>query len=166
MVFDPRLPSFKLPTINLPSSARRVLSVPHTETQPSITPSSNRELLSLGMFVFGMDTMAYNELERRMDWRHAKSERFGARAAAQYVGPGEDMVTLSGQLVPEIAGSYASIDRLIEMAGSADSWPLIDGNGNIWGEYRIIAVDQRQRNIMAGGFARATDFAVDLERAD
>lgn len=166
MVFDPRLPSFKLPTVTLPSQVRSALSVPRTETQPSITPLSNRELLSLGMFVFGMDTMAYNELERRMDWRHAKSERFGARDAAQYVGPGEDTVTLSGQLVPEIAGNYASIDRLVEMAGSADSWPLIDGKGAIWGEYRILAIDQRQRNIMAGGFARATDFAVDLERAD
>lgn len=171
MVFDPRLPSFKLPTVrlptvNLPSPVRRGISVIRTETQPSIAPASNRELLSLGMFVFGMDTMAYSELQRRMDWRHAKSERFGARAAAQYVGPGEDTVTLTGLLVPEIAGSYASIDRLIEMAGSADSWPLIDGKGNIWGEYRILAIDQRQQNIMAGGFARTTDFAVDLERAD
>ncbi|MEW4466292.1 phage tail protein [Parasphingorhabdus sp. JC815] len=125
-----------------------------------------RELLSLGMFVFGMDSLAYSEMERRIDWRHALSERFGARPASQFVGPGADTITLSGMLVPEIAGSYGAIDRLIEMAGTGDHWPLVDGSGKVLGEFRIIAVDQRQKAIMAGGFARATDFAVDLERAD
>ena len=48
-------------------------------------------LMSLGMFVFSLPTLAHDELQRRMDWRHArKPKRLGrvyasegaARAAA------------------------------------------------------------------------------------
>ena len=127
---------------------------------------SDTTLLSLGMFVFSMDTLAFSELQRRTDWRHGKSERHGERPASQYLGPGEDKVTLSGTLVPEIAGTYSSLNRLREMASSGDAWPLVDGAGTVIGSYRIMAVDERQSVHVAGGYARKIDFAVDLDRAD
>lgn len=133
---------------------------------PELAAASSRELLTLGMFIFGMDTLAFSELQRMKGWRHATSERFGARAASQYVGPGEDNITLSGVLVPEIAGSYGAIDRLVEMADTGDNWPLVDGSGNVLGNYRIVKVDQRHQVIMAGGKPRKIDFAIDLERHD
>ena len=37
-------------------------------------------LLTLGMFLFGMGTMAYSDLQRRTGWRHAATERFMDRA--------------------------------------------------------------------------------------
>ena len=47
------------------------------------------QLLTLGMFIFGMDTLAYSELQRRITWRHEASERFGARPAVQFAGADE-----------------------------------------------------------------------------
>ena len=126
----------------------------------------NRVLLALGMFVFGLDTLAFEEFQRRRDWRHASTERFGARPASQFVGPGMDTVTLSGLLIPEIAGSFGAIDRLEEMAGTGENWPLVDGFGRIWGDYRIVALDITGSSILAGGIARVTDFTVNLERVD
>lgn len=123
-------------------------------------------LLALGMFTFGMDTLAYSEFQRRTDWRHGKADRHGARPASQYLGPGEDKVTLSGVLAPELAGKYSSIETLREMASSGDAWPLVDGAGTVLGTYRIMAVDERQAAHIPGGFARKIDFAVDLDRAD
>ena len=127
---------------------------------------ANSTLLSLGMFVFGLDTLAYSELQRRTDWRHGKSERHGARPVSQYLGPGEDKVSLSGTLVPEIAGTYSSLNRLREMASSGDAWPLVDGGGTVLGNFRIMAIDERQSAHVAGGYARKIDFAIDLDRAD
>lgn len=127
---------------------------------------SDRALLALGLFVFSMDSLPFSELQRRTDWRHAKNERHGARPASQFLGPGEDKVTLSGALVPEIAGSYSSLNRLREMAGSGDAWPLVDGAGTVLGTFRIIAVDERQSAHVAGGFARKIEFGIDLERVD
>lgn len=124
------------------------------------------KLLTLGLFVFGMDTLGYADFERRMAWRHSGSERHMARNASQYVGPGEDTITLSGQLVPGVTGTYGSLDRLIEMAETGDNWQLMDGMGRVLGRYRIVGLDQTHRHIMAGGLPRSIDFTLTLERAD
>lgn len=128
--------------------------------------SNQQALLALGLFVFAMDSLPFNELQRRTDWRHAKADRHGLRAASQFIGPGEDKVTITGTLVPEIAGSYSSIERLREMAASGDAWSLVDGAGNQLGMFRIMAVDERQTAHVPGGLARKIDFAIDLDRAD
>lgn len=131
---------------------------------------SDQPLLTLGLFVFSMASLPFTELQRRMDWRHAKTDRHGARAASQFVGPGEDTITLSGSLVPGQIGSgggtYSSLNRLREMANTGDAWPLIDGAGTVLGNFRILAVDDRQTGHVAGGFARMVEFVLDLERAD
>lgn len=130
------------------------------------TPLSPASLMTLGMFLFGMDSIPYQELQRRMSWRHEDSERFGRRAASQFAGPGDDDITIAGLIVPEVAGNYASIDMLIAMADTGDNWPLIDGAGFVLGQYRIMAIDQAHKSIMAGGLPRAIDFSMDLKRED
>lgn len=125
-----------------------------------------RTLMSFGLFVFGLETLAYDSYQRRRSWRHAATERFGARAARQYLGPGEDSVSLPGSLIPEIAGSYGAIERLAEMAATGDPQPLVDGAGRQWGEYVIVNLDETGQNIIAGGLARRIDFTIDLERVD
>lgn len=123
-----------------------------------------RTLMSWGLFVFGIDTLAYDEYQRRRSWRHAETERFGARPASQYVGPGDDDVTLLGSVIPEIAGSFGSLDTLAEMADTGDPQPLVDGLGDQWGVYKLVALDQSGKSIVAGGLARRVDFAIDLRR--
>ena len=95
-----------------------------------------------------------------------KTDGMGARAAAQYVGPGEDVVTIAGTLVPEIAGKFSAIDRIVEMADTGDSWPLMDGTGAILGTYRIETMEVQHIVIMAGGIPRIVDFSIDLKRMD
>jgi len=130
------------------------------------TALSPAHLLTLGMFVFGMDTMAYDELTRRITWRHAETERFGARPASQYVGPGEDAITINGLIVPEIAGSYSAIDTLIGMADTGDSFPLLDGLGRVLGNFRIDHFEDAHHGIMAGGIPRGRAFTIELARVD
>ncbi|MGE4323540.1 MAG: phage tail protein [Sphingobium sp.] len=129
-------------------------------------PLSPTSLMTLGMFLFGMDSIPYQDLQRRMSWRHEQSDRFGRRAASQFAGPGDDTITIAALIVPEIAGSYGSIDLLTEMAYSGDNWPLIDGLGWVLGHYRIEAIDTTHLGVMAGGVPRAMDFAMDLKRSD
>ncbi|KNH02629.1 Phage tail protein [Qipengyuania citrea LAMA 915] len=125
-----------------------------------------RELMTLGMFIFGMDSAAYQNLQRSREWRHATSERHGARDAAQFVGPGGETITLSGMIVPELGGRYAALEALAEMAATGDTWPLIDGRGRIFGNYRIVRLEEDQKHILAGGAARMVDFRIELHRGD
>lgn len=128
--------------------------------------TSSRELMTLGMFVFSMDSALYDTLTRSREWRHATAERFGARAAAQFVGPGADNIGLSGRIVPEIGGRYSALETLADMAATGDSYPLIDGLGRILGHYRIVRLDEDHGVIMAGGIPRNISFRLDLERSD
>lgn len=133
---------------------------------PNSATLSPAYLLTLGMFVFGMDTLAYDGLRRRTSWRHGTSERFGARPASQYLGPGEDNVSIAGRLMPEVAGSFSAIETIRTMADTGDDYPLVDGLGRVLGHFRIVALEQEQLVIMAGGLPRGIDFTIELERVD
>jgi phage protein U len=121
-------------------------------------------LMSLGMFPFEMGTLAYQELGRKSSWRHASSDRFGARPATQYLGPGDDDVSLSGAILPGFAGSFASLETLREMAGTGDAWPLVDGGGRVFGNYRIEGIGEGRSVFMDDGAARRGDFSIELKR--
>ena len=130
---------------------------------PLLSPAN---LMTLGMFIFGMDTIPYQDLQRRMFWRHEDSDRFGQRPAGQFAGPGEDSITIAGLVVPEVAGSYGAIERLVEMADTGDNWPLVDGMGRVLGHYRIDSIDLGHVGIMAGGLPRGQNFTMELRRVD
>lgn len=123
-------------------------------------------LAALGMFVFDTDSALFNELARQRSWRHARTERFGARAASQFLGPGDDHISLTGKLVPELAGSYSAIEKLVEMADAGEAYPLADGLGNILGQFTIDAMEEQHQNLIDTGRARTVDFRIDLQRVD
>lgn len=125
---------------------------------------SPAHLMSWGLFVFGMDTAPYEAFERTIAWRHADQERFGARSAPQFTGPGETNVTISGKVIPELGNKYTSIDTMTEMADTGASYPLMNGMGRVFGQYRMEKIREIYRDIMAGGIPRSIEFTIDLTR--
>ncbi len=123
-------------------------------------------LLALGMFLFEIGTLGPDELQRKTDWRHARSGRVGARDATQFVGPGDETISLSGAVYTEIADGRVSIDELREMADAGEAMPLVSGNGRVFGNYVITAIDERHAVMMADGTPRRIDFGIDLLRVD
>lgn len=121
-------------------------------------------LMALGLFVFERATLPFSELQHRSDWRHPRSERVGAAPVSQFLGPGGDDITLNGICVPEMGGSYASIETLREMAATGESWPLVEGTGRVLGNYCIIALDTQKKAFIDNGMPRKIDFAIDLQR--
>lgn len=121
-------------------------------------------LAAIGMFVFSSDTALFDGFDRERDWRHERTGRFGARAASQFVGPGDDAVRLSGRLVPEIAGSYSAMEVLAEMAETGEAWPLMDGMGRVLGIFTIDRIGERKTNLVDTGAARSNEFTIELTR--
>jgi uncharacterized protein len=126
----------------------------------------NTTLMSLGMFAFSLPTLAHDELQRRTDWRHARNARVGARDAVQFVGPGEEQITLTGTAVAELQDGRASLDALRDMADQGDTWSLVDGRGRVFGAFVITAIDERHSLIGPDGTPLKIDFAIDLLRVD
>ncbi|PNU04550.1 phage tail protein [Novosphingobium guangzhouense] len=123
-------------------------------------------LMALGMFLFELGSLPFDELQRRMDWRHARSPRIGARDATQFVGPGDETVSLSGSVYAELSNGSVSLDDLRAMANAGEAWPLVAGSGRVYGNFVITAIDERQAYLMADGTARRIDFGIDLLGVD
>lgn len=123
-------------------------------------------MLSLGMFGFSLNTLAYQDFSRRTDWKHGRTPRFGARDAAQFVGPGADTISLRGILLPEFAGDPASLDQLRAMAAGGEAFPLVDGSGRVYGDFIITGIDEGQTIFFADGRPRRIDFTVELSRTE
>ncbi|WJD60894.1 phage tail protein [Pseudomonas kurunegalensis] len=123
-------------------------------------------MLALGMFVFSLDTLAYQEMNRQTDWRHASSNRVGAQPARQFVGRGDDSVTLPGVLLPELAGDITCLDELRGMANTGKAWPMVDGNGRMRGLYVIESLSEGQTLFFQDGTPRRIDFTLSLQRTD
>ena len=123
-------------------------------------------MMILGMFVFSLPTLAYHELQRQTEWKHASTARVGLRDAHQYVGPGDDTITLSGWVAPELTGSLYSLDALRMMADTGKSWILIQGTGRILGSYRIMSMTEGRSILDGSGGARRVEFSISLKRDD
>lgn len=123
-------------------------------------------MMSLGMFVFSLPTLAYQELQRKTAWTHAENKRVGARAANQFLGPDADRITLGGLLVPDAGGRRGSLDELRAMGDQGGPWPLVDGTGAVLGSWVIENVDETQSVFFEDGVPRKTDFGLSIKRVD
>jgi phage protein U len=123
-------------------------------------------MMVLGMFVFSLPTLAYQELQRKTDWKHPSTSRVGARNARQFTGKGEDTITLSGWIAPELTGSVYSLDALRLMGDTGKSWILIAGTGRIYGSFVITGMTEGRTVLGQIGDAGKIDFTITLERTD
>ena len=94
-------------------------------------------MMVLGLYVFMLRTVPYQELQYQRSWRHAANSRVNRRPSTQFLGPDNDMLTLSGVLMPEITGGRLSLLALEQMAEQGKAWPLVEGSGTIYGMYVI-----------------------------
>lgn len=123
-------------------------------------------MLALGMFVFSLSTAAYQELQRQTEWRHASNSRVGMAPARQFVGRGEDSITLPGVILPELAGSTLSLDAVRLMANTGKAWPLVEGSGRIYGLWVVESLTETKTLFFRDGTPRKIEFSISLKRID
>lgn len=121
-------------------------------------------MLALGMFVFSLPTAAYQELQRQTEWRHASNNRIGAVPARQFLGRGDDTVTLPGIILPELSGSALSLDAIRLMANTGKAWPMVEGSGRIYGLWVIESLGETKTLFFRDGTPRRIEFNLSLKR--
>lgn len=122
-------------------------------------------MMGLGQFVFSLPTLAYQTLDRQTAWRHPTTSRVGARAASQYLGPGDDIISLRGLILPEF-GQRTSLDELRRMADTGAAWPLVDGTGRVFGQWVITELAEAGSVFDRTGQPLRVEFTISLLRVD
>lgn len=123
-------------------------------------------MMALGMFVFMRQTLPYQSMQRVAEYRWPSNSRVGKRAAFQYLGPGDEKITLSGVLYPEFTGGKMTMFAIRQMAEMGRAWPLLDGGGLIYGMFVIESVSETGSEMFADGTPRKIDFSLSLTRVD
>ncbi|MCS2163231.1 phage tail protein [Scandinavium sp. H11S7] len=123
-------------------------------------------MLTLGMFVFMRQSLPYQSLQRSADYQWPSNSRVGKRDAFQFLGPGDDKITLTGDLYPEMTGGRLSMLALYAMADEGRAWPLISGTGTIYGMFVITNVSETGTVFFADGSPRKISFTLSLTRVD
>ncbi len=122
-------------------------------------------MMKLGDFAFGIDTAAYQELEREYSWRWAKVERLMSKPVNQFVGPDLDAVTLRGVIYPAFARNSDGLAQVPAMKAAADkgeAMVMVDGNGRVWGDFCIERLRETQSAFMSDGSPRKVEFEITL----
>ncbi|EHW2951318.1 TPA: phage tail protein [Escherichia coli] len=123
-------------------------------------------MMIFGMFVFELKTLPHQQIQQSKTWRHVKNERINRSAAWQYIGAGDDQITLSGMLYPEITGGEVSLTQLNTQAYTGCPWPLIDGTGQIYGMYVITGLQTTRSELDRYGKAKKIEFSISFQRCD
>jgi phage protein U len=124
-------------------------------------------LIALGEFRFAMSTAAYQTLERESEWRWPATDVVGVRPMAQYVGPGEDTIRLSGVVYPHFGGAgLGQIDAMRAEADKGVPLRMVDGTGRNWGRWAITSVRENQTVFWSNGSPRSQEFQVCLKFVD
>lgn len=123
-------------------------------------------MMVYGLMVFMRQTLPYAEQQHTVDYRWPTNSRVGERAAAQFLGVGDEKITLTGELCPEITGGALSLLTFKAMADEGCAWPLIGGNGTIYGMFVVESISQTHSEFFANGAARKIGFTLSLKRVD
>ncbi|WP_449649220.1 phage tail protein [Rahnella aceris] len=123
-------------------------------------------MLTLGLFVFQLQTVPYQSLQRNVDYRWPSNSRVGQRPALQFLGVNEEKITLSGVMMPEITGGRISLLALHLMADEGKAWPLLEGTGTIYGMFVVNSISETHTEFFSDGSARSIEFSLTLTRVD
>lgn len=122
-------------------------------------------MLALGLFVFDMRTLPYQEFQHKMAWRHPSTPRVGKRPGHQFAGPDDEVITLSGVLLPELnTKGRVSLELVRAMGDQGVAWPLIEGTGMVYGYFSITDLHTTKTIFFRDGAARRIEFNLSLVR--
>lgn len=123
-------------------------------------------MLALGFFVFMRQTLPFQNMQRDAEYRWPSNNRVGKRDAFQFLGVGEEKITLSGELYPELTGGRLTLTAVRQMAEEGRAWPLLAGNGLIYGMYVINSISETGAEFFSDGSPRKISFTLALTRVD
>ena len=127
------------------------------------TDEPNDIFMALGDYRFSISTAAYESFKRETKWRWASQERLNRTPAKQYVGPGEDTITLEGVVYPHFRGGLEQIDNIRAEADKEEPLLLVDGLGYVYDYWVVTSLSESHTNLWQNGVPLKQQFTLTLE---
>jgi phage protein U len=115
-------------------------------------------------YYFNLDTAAFDELSRSIEFRWASQERLSRRPAQQAVGIGEEKITLKGTIYPGFKGGLKQLDTLRSIGAQLKPLTLTTGYGDVMGTWCLKIISEEQGALMHGGIPRKQGFTLEFVR--
>lgn len=89
-------------------------------------------------------------------------ERIGSAPAWQWLGAGEDSITLSGVSFPAYRGGTRQAEALRAKASSGEPQQLMDGSGRVLGAWVVRRIEETRSDPVSTGEPRRIEYRVEL----
>lgn len=122
-------------------------------------------LARLGAFTFGIDTAAFQDLQRVSTYRWEAKNRIGRKPAHQNVGAGADTIRLSGVIFPHYRGGLGQIGAMRAQAETGEPLDLVyafEAVGQYCGRWCIASIEETRTVFFADGAPRKIEFSLEL----
>lgn len=125
-------------------------------------------LLALGSHIFQIDRLNYQQFARSTEAKWASIPRFGTYPGRQFVGYGDDTITISGLLFPDEFGDRSDYEAVrttqraanpVMLIGWADASSTV---ATIYGRVVILFVDDEQSAINRAGLGRKVSYTIEV----
>ncbi|WP_421780707.1 phage tail protein [Kiloniella litopenaei] len=121
-------------------------------------------MMALGNYRFSMDTAAYDKLRRENDYNWVSVQRLGAETSQQYLGEGDETITLDGVIYPHFKGGLNQVSDMRAQASTGEAFLMVDGRGKVWGKYAIKKITEEQSRPRKDSAPLKIDFSLILKR--
>ncbi len=119
-------------------------------------------MVALGAYRFATNTEGREQLSRVTEYRWMPQERVGQRPSLQFLGVGEDTITISGAIYPTFKGGLYQIDGMRDDAARGKPMRLIDGTGSYFDKWVIVSVSDDRTLFDADNNPRKIEFQIAL----
>lgn len=122
-------------------------------------------LMKLGAIEFELFPLNTHEYSRSSMTDFARKPVVGARQPLEYVGQGEETMSITGRLFPHKLGGLAefAVLRTMQEAGMAQF--LMRGDGRPLGWFVVESVEENSSEIHYDGVGQVIDFTIKLCRS-
>jgi len=90
--------------------------------------------------------------------------RSSATTKQQWIGPGQDQITLDEVIMPTYRGSVGSVDALRELALTGQPYQLSAGTGEVYGPWCLSQVEENRSGLFADAAPRRVAWVLQLVR--
>lgn len=122
-------------------------------------------LARLGQYTFGLDTAAFQQLQRRSSYKWAAVERIGRKPAHQFTGFGAESISVNGVIYPHWAGGIRQVAAMRAEAGKGLPLPFIYADeqaGQYMGLWCITDIEETRSVLFEDGTPRRIEFRLSI----